>query len=422
MLADIITIGDEILIGQIVDTNSAWMAKELNALGIQVRKISSISDSSEALIQTLDAAKGKCDLILVTGGLGPTSDDLTKPTLARYFKTNLRVDAEVLKHVQAIFKRNGRGAMPQVNALQAEVLENAEILFNLAGTAPGMYIQDDGMHYFIMPGVPSEMRYIMETHVRARIQAMPGRIGIYHQSLLTVGLGESYLAEQIADIEAALPKHIGMAYLPDFGQVRLRLSGQGQDLQVLQEEVSTYIQALKQRLKGFWVSDDGSSLVESLLKQMQVQGLTLSTAESCTGGRVASMLTAVPGCSAVYQGGVVAYHPSLKTQVLGVSTALMDQYGVVSPETAAGMAEGARKQFKSDYAISSTGIVGPDGGSTTQAVGTVCLAVAGPKETITRTFSFGAFRESNIEKASIQAMILLRSLLYKENSEIKHGV
>lgn len=420
MQADIITIGDEILIGQVVDTNSAWMAKALNNLGVQVRRISSISDSVEAITRTLDEARGQVDLVLMTGGLGPTSDDLTRPTLATYFQCRLRRDKEVLKHVTAIFERSGR-TMPEVNALQADVLDIAEVLFNHAGTAPGMYIEREQMHYFIMPGVPGEMQHIMQTHILPRIQKMPQRKVLYHRTLLTAGLGESFLAEQIVDIEAELPQHMHLAYLPDFGQVRLRLSATGDTQAKLEEETAAYLVRIKDRLEDYWVSDDGSSLIENILNIMKLNRLSLSVAESCTGGHMAALITAIPGCSAVFKGGVIAYHRSVKETVLSVPAGIIGEYGVVSTQTAEAMARGARERFKSDYAVATTGIAGPDGGSDKLKVGTVCVAVAGKHQVISRTLALGSVRKMTIEKASIQGMILLRSLLLKEFSEINNG-
>lgn len=414
MQAEIITIGDEILIGQIVDTNSAWMAQQLVGIGISVKQISSIADRAEEIRNALLLASKNVDVILITGGLGPTNDDVTKVTLASYFGVGMHIDESVLHHVEHIFSRTNKPLLPQ-NRKQAEVLDNAEVLFNKSGTAPGMYISHQGCHYFIMPGVPTEMIYLMENEVLPRLQALPGRDALVNKSILTAGIGESFLALQLADIENSLPPHIRLAYLPAFGQVRLRLSAVGKNGDELAKELNSYTRRIKECVGEHIFSEDDVPLEAALLAFLKANKAKVCTAESCTGGHIAQMLTQIAGSSAAFEGGVVAYTNALKQQLLQVDATILERYGAVSEQTVRAMATGAKKHMKTDYAIATTGIAGPDGGTEANPVGTVWIAIAGKTKTIAKRFQFGQRRWGVIERASINAFILLFRLLREES-------
>lgn len=417
MLAEIITIGDEILIGQIVDTNSAWLARQLNAEGIHVQQISSVADTAAAITDALTGASGRADVILVTGGLGPTKDDVTKQTLAAYFGRGLRRDPEVLAHVTGIFQRSNRPIL-EINRRQADVLEGCEVLFNDRGTAPGMWITQGNKTYVIMPGVPFEMKHIMQERVLPRLRRLSGRIPIWHHTLLTGGIGESFLAEKIADIETALPAHIRLAYLPKPGLVRLRLSAAGPDLDALKRETEQLADKLKTRIGDYFLTEGDTPLESLILTAMQREGLRFSTAESCTGGDIARRMTSIPGSSAVFEGGAVTYSNALKVRLLGVKHQTLETYGAVSEKTVLEMAAGAQANFGTDYAIAVSGIAGPGGGSAEKPVGLVWIAVAGKHGVVTRGHHFGKDRLINIERAGTAALLLLWRVLVDENPSI----
>jgi nicotinamide-nucleotide amidase len=413
MLAEIITIGDEILIGQIVDTNSAWMAQKLNAVGIRVKQISSVSDEKQHILNALKEARGRADIILITGGLGPTKDDITKKTLAEYFGVGLVENKAALENVEKIFSRL-RGANAEllaVNRQQALVPENCEVILNTNGTAPGMWFTDEGKVYVSMPGVPHEMMYMLEESVIPRLKATCSLPFIVHKTILTAGEGESYLAEKIADIEDSLPSYIKLAYLPKLGQVRLRLSAYGEDEVSLKNEVEAFAGKIVERAGRSVVAQEDIALEKAILNYMAARELTLSTAESCTGGYIAHLITQHPGSSTVYFGGAVSYSYELKESILGVKNETLWQYGAVSRETVTEMVEGALLNFKSDYAIAVTGIAGPDGGTEEKPVGTVWIGVANTQKTLTKKFLFGTKRQQNIERTAIAALNMLHLLL-----------
>lgn len=410
MLAEIITIGDEILIGQIVDTNSAWMAQQLNIAGIQVKQISSVSDDKQHILTALAEAAGRADIILVTGGLGPTKDDITKITLATYFGVGMVENEAALKNVLRIFEKYNR-PMLEINRLQAQVPENCEVIVNKNGTAPGMWFNHKGKVYVSMPGVPFEMMYLMEEEVIPKLKATFKLSIIIHRTILTVGEGESYLAERIADIEDSLPAHIKLAYLPKLGSVRLRLSGQGEDDATLSTEIDGYAAKIVERVGDFVVAREDIPLEKAILNYMAPKDLTLSVAESCTGGYLSHLLTQHAGSSKVFLGGAVSYSNGLKESVLGVKHDTLEQYGAVSEETVVEMVGGALANFKSDFAVAITGIAGPDGGTPDKPVGTVWIAVASGKKTISRKFVFSNKRQQNIERSATSALYLLNILL-----------
>lgn len=410
MLAEIITIGDEILIGQIIDSNSAWMAQQLNAAGIQIKQISSVSDNREHILSALKEASERADLILITGGLGPTKDDITKTTLAEYFGVKMKRDQPTLDNVARIFARYNRPLL-EVNIGQADVPENCEVLPNKNGTAPGMWFQEQGKVYVSMPGVPFEMMYLMEDLVIPKLKASFDLPKIIHQTILTAGEGESFLAEKIADIEDQLPPEIKLAYLPKLGLVRLRLSAYGTDEEKLKQELEIQTKKITERLGSTVVATEDIPLEKAILLLMAKNKQTLSLAESCTGGYLAHLFTSLPGASSVFMGGAVSYSYEMKEKMLGVNHETLLQTGAVSEETVREMVEGALRNFGTDYAIAVTGIAGPDGGTPEKPVGTVWIAVARKGKTIAGKYVFGSKRIQNIERTAITAMGELLKLL-----------
>jgi nicotinamide-nucleotide amidase len=410
MLAEIITIGDEILIGQIVDTNSAWMARELNKIGIRVKQISSVSDDKDHILKALAEAATRAKIIFITGGLGPTKDDITKKTLAEYFGVGFVENKEALENVERIFAKYNRPLL-DVNRLQAQVPANCEIILNRNGTAPGMWFSHEGVIYISMPGVPFEMMYMMEGEVIPKIRANFKLPSIIHKTLLTVGEGESFLAERIADIENELPPYIKLAYLPKLGQVRLRLSAFGEDEESLQKQVDVFAGKIIERIGAVFVVDKDIALEKAILDKMTEKGLTLSIAESCTGGYISHLFTQHPGSSKVFLGGGVTYSNELKEHILGVKHQTIEQFGAVSEQTAKEMVDGALLNFKSDFAISVTGVAGPDGGTVDKPVGTVWIAVSGMGKLLIKKYTFGNKRQQNIERSAVMALSMLNTLL-----------
>ena len=406
MLAEIITIGDEILIGQIIDTNSAWMAKELNLIGVRVKQITTVSDDADHITEALLQAEKRAGIILITGGLGPTKDDVTKVTLAKYFNMGFRRDEETLQHVKDIFARLNR-PMIESNMKQADVPDGCTVIKNKNGTAPCMWFEHNGNIIVSLPGVPYEMMYLMTEEILPRIQQQFSLPFIVHKTILTAGMGESFLAAAIADIEDNLPEHIKLAYLPRLGQVRLRLSGSGTNEEVLKAEVQASAGLLIARIKKYVVIDEDIALEKAVLDMMKKRNLTLSTAESCTGGYIAHLITQHAGSSSVFVGGAVVYSNQLKQSVLGVKPETLELHGAVSEETVKEMAAGAVRHFKTDYAIAVSGIAGPDGGTPEKPVGTVWIALASHDKVFARLFHFGNKRTQNIERSAIAALTMI---------------
>jgi len=414
MRAEIITIGDEILIGQIVDTNSAWMARQLNNIGIKVKQISSVSDDREHILNALAEAASRADIILITGGLGPTKDDITKTTLAEYFNVGMVENAETLANVTRIFAKSNR-PMLDINKAQALVPQNCEVIINHNGTAPGMWFESDGKIYVSMPGVPFEMMYLMDEQVIPRLKSTFKLPEIIHKTLLTAGEGESFLAKRIADIEERLPEYIKLAYLPKLGQVRLRLSGYEGANAELEQEIDMFAAEIAERVNDVLVATEDIELEKAVLNVMESQGLTLSIAESCTGGYIAHLLTRHAGSSKVFAGGAVAYSNALKQQILGVKSETIDVFGAVSEETVNEMLKGALKNFNTNFAIAVTGIAGHDGGTADKPVGTVWIAVGSLEKTLVKKFTFGSKRLQNIERSAAGALSMLNTLLKDVN-------
>lgn len=413
MLAEIITIGDEILIGQIVDTNSAWMAVHLNDIGIEVKQITTVADRSADILMALTLAAGRADIILLTGGLGPTKDDITKHTLASFFGQELRRDPEVLAHVERIFTRSGRPLL-EVNRQQADVLAESDVLFNSLGTAPGMWITHRNKSYIVLPGVPFEMKHLMKERVLPRLLFYKERIPLHHHTILTAGIGESFLAERIQEIEAHLPANIHLAYLPKPGLVRLRLTASGPSKSTLIQKTTYYAGLIEKAVGGHFMAHGDMSLPELVLDEMRKRGLTLAGAESCTGGQIARQLTAIPGSSEVFAGSAVTYNNRAKQVVLRISPELLEQNGAVSEETVRAMAESARTVFGTDYAVATTGVAGPGADSGGLPAGHIWTAVATPHKTTARLHQFGEDRQANVERASAWVLYELITLVRNE--------
>jgi nicotinamide-nucleotide amidase len=413
MLAEIITIGDEILIGQVVDTNSAWIGNKLSEIGVRVQQITSISDQKEAIMQALTVASERADIVLLTGGLGPTKDDITKKTLAEYFQVGFKQDAETLTRVTEFFKKI-KAPLLAINKAQADVPENCTVLQNKNGTAPGMWFEQDNCIIVSMPGVPFEMKYLMEEEVLPRIKQKANLPAIVHHTLLTAGIGESFLSERIAEVENNLPSHISLAYLPKLGQVRLRLTALGTDKKSLEGEVQDYANQIKNLIGPYFITDADLPFEKVILDFMEARNLKLVLAESCTGGFLAHQFTQHAGCSSVFEGSAVAYSYDLKERMLGVNHQTLLTYGAVSAEVVEEMAQGAIAKYQTDYAVSISGIAGPGGGMPEKPVGTVWIAVANKSKVLSRRFEFGYKRKENIERSAANALLMLHKLLTED--------
>lgn len=414
MKAAIVTIGDEILIGQIADTNSTFIAKALDRIGVQTVEMRSISDQREALLQTFSAYQNQVDFVVMTGGLGPTKDDITKKTLADYFEDTLVRNSDVEQHVVALIEKVLQRPASQLNKDQALVPSQAQVLFNAVGTAPGMWIQKEQTVFISMPGVPYEMKHLMEQQVIPKIAAEYQRPYILHKTLLTYGLGESVVAERIEAWENQLPEYIKLAYLPAPGRVRLRLTARGTDLKLLEEAVAQAVAAVTPLISDILVGFEEDETIEVVVGRLLAQsGQTLATAESCTGGKIAQLLTSVSGASAYFKGSVVCYATEIKTKLLGVNPQLIATHSVVSAEVAKAMALGVQTQMQSDYALATTGNAGPQKGESDAEVGTVFIALATPQEVVVECFNFGQPREKVVDRATVKALEMLQKEILK---------
>ena len=414
---ELLTIGDELLYGQVVNTNAAWMGTELGLRGLRVVQITSVSDDAAAIVAALDAARTRAQAVLITGGLGPTKDDLTKHVLAKYFDSELVLHEPTLRHVEGIFARFNR-PMLDVNRAQALVPAACDVVPNPLGTAPGMWF-DDGQTVFVsMPGVPFEMKRMMTDTVLPRLVVRFNPPALRHRVVQTVGLGESFLAQRISAWEDGLPAHLKLAYLPNMGQVRLRLTGllpAGMTADALDAEMEDRIAALRPLIAEYLFAE-GEVLLEAAVGQLlTARNLTIGTAESCTGGYVAHRLTSVAGSSAYFRGAVVAYDNAVKTDLLHVPAAVIEQHGAVSEEVVRAMADGARRTLGCDVALATSGVAGPGGGTEAKPVGTICIAVADAAGTVSRQFSFDRGRELNIQYTTVQILDLLRRRLREIN-------
>lgn len=404
--AAIITIGDELLIGQTIDTNSAWIATHLNDLGIDVLRRVAVGDNRDAIINALDDELVNASLIIITGGLGPTADDITKPLLCEYFGGKLRVDERSLEHIKALFAKRNRPFIER-NMKQAEVPDNCTVLFNKMGTAPGMWFDKNDKVIISLPGVPFEMINIMKDEVLPRLRQRFFSDYLLHRSIITSGEGESFIAEKIIDLEEALPAHIKLAYLPAVGMVKLRLTGRGADKQRLSNELQLRMEEIANRLEDIVVALEDVPMELILGKWFTVNDKTLGLAESCTGGGIASQMTGILGSSKYFNGCIVSYNNDAKQQMLGVSKETLDKEGAVSEQTAIEMVKGARKVLDSDFAMAITGLLSPGGESDRVEVGTVWMAVASETEVKTKKFQFHYDRMRNKDMAISMAMLMI---------------
>lgn len=414
MYAEIITIGDEILIGQIIDTNSAFISRELNKIGVHVYQITSVQDDKKHILDALNAVHDKVSVVIVTGGLGPTKDDITKQTFCDFFEDILIEDKNVVDNILELFKKYQLNLPMPANLQQAMVPSQAKVLMNLQGTAPGMWMEKKGKVFISLPGVPYEMRHLLLGEVLPQISKKFSRPYIYHKTLLTYGLGESGVADRISEWENALPEDIKLAYLPSLGKVRLRLSSSGKNKEKMIESVDSQMQKLQHLLSDIEVGfEEETSISQQINKMLTAQKRFLSVAESCTGGKISAEIIQNPGVSSSFKGGVVPYDTSLKVNVLGVPKALIKKYNVVSIEVAESMAVNCCRLFETDYSIATTGIAGPTKGDGVDEVGTVCIAIASPRGVFSEKFQFGNDRFRVIEKASNKAFEMLRKEILK---------
>ena len=409
--ASIITIGDELLIGQVTDTNSAWMGRALTAAGIRLQRRIAVGDEREDIIKALNSEKKEIDIILITGGLGPTSDDITKDVLCEYFDGKMVVHEPTLTHIRNLFEVVLKKKMIESNMKQAEVPDNCTVLTNSRGTAPGMWFEQAGKIIISMPGVPHEMMGMMEDVVLPALKNHFKLPFIAHQTLLTIGVGESFLAEKIKSFETSLPQNVSLAYLPNFGQVRLRLSTSGPEKDAMNTQLDTLFQELQSLVKENLVTVKDESLQDVVSRLLMEKQQTVATAESCTGGYIAHLLTAKAGASQIYEGSIISYSYKAKENLLQVENECLKTYGAVSEQVVRQMAEGALKNIGSDYVIAVSGIMGPEGGMPGKPVGTVWIAVGNGKEITAKMFSLRADRERNIQITSVQALNMLREFL-----------
>jgi len=411
MKATIVTIGDEILIGQIVDTNSSYIAKALDKIGIATHEMLSISDDKEHILNTFQKLQNKVEVVIITGGLGPTKDDITKKTFCDYFEDTLIENEAVLLHVKEIIEGFYKRPITQINREQALVPTKAKVLFNKAGTAPGMWMEKEDTVFISLPGVPYEMKYLIDNEVIPNLVQKYERPYIVHQTIMTYGRGESMIAEQIEEWEDNLPDFIKLAYLPSPGKVRLRLTARGNSKEILQKEIEKQVLLLDLLIHDIIVGYNEDEPIEFVLgKILTEKKLTLATAESCTGGKIAATLSSVSGASNYFKGSVVSYASQTKIDLLGVSKETIDKYSVVSAEVAKEMVLGIQKLTQSDYAIATTGNAGPVKGDSDAELGTVFIAIASPNDVFIEEFNFGQPREKVIDRAVGKAL----ELIYKE--------
>ena len=408
--ASIITIGDELLIGQVVDTNSAWMGQELNKNGIWVAHRVAVGDVREDIWQALDEEFRRSQIILITGGLGPTADDITKPLLCAYFGGRLVIDPGALDNVKKIFTRLQRPLIDR-NLQQAEVPDTCTVIPNRRGTAPGMWFEKEGRIFVSMPGVPHEMKGMMTDSVIPGLRERFRLPFIAHRTLLTAGIGESFLAEHIAAFEAALPAAIKLAYLPNYGMVRLRLTIQGEDPATLEAVLQENFDTLQKLVADWTVANEDISIQEAIGRLLKAQGRTLGTAESCTGGYIAHLITSIPGSSHYFKGSIVSYANEVKTNLLQVSPDILASEGAVSQATVEAMVTGALTRLNTDYVVATSGIMGPDGGTPEKPVGTVWIAVGNHQRILPQKYSFRFDRERNIELTATNALNQLRKFI-----------
>ncbi|MES1216861.1 MAG: CinA family nicotinamide mononucleotide deamidase-related protein [Bacteroidota bacterium] len=412
--ASIITIGDELLIGQTIDTNSAFIAQQLNKIGIWVKRRVAVGDVYDDIWKALDEESKTASIIIITGGLGPTADDITKPLLCKYFGGKLIVNEDVLNHVKYLFEKvyhRVGGTILERNLKQAEVPDVCTVLHNARGTAPGMLFQRDNTIFISLPGVPHEMKGLMTDEVIPRLQQKFQLPAIIHKTAFTFGMGESMIAEKIKDFEAALPSNIKLAYLPGYGFVKLRLTMISDDKERAEQEITPIFNQLKELVKDVLVAGEDEGLEITIGKILLSKGKTISTAESCTGGYIAHLITTVPGSSAYYKGSIVSYANEIKENILGVVHNTLINEGAVSKETVKEMVSGVLKELNTDFALATSGIMGPDGGSEDKPVGTVWIAAGNKEKTEFLKLNLRFDRKRNIEQTALSALNFLRKFI-----------
>jgi nicotinamide-nucleotide amidase len=412
--ASVITIGTEILYGHILDTNSQFISNLLSDIGVQVILKSSVGDARDEILSILAYAEKLSSLIFITGGLGPTNDDITKRCLSEYLNSPIRINQQALTEVSAYFKSRGL-PFTESNQRQAELPIMAQVITNDMGTAPGMWLERDDHLFISMPGVPHEMQHMLRSKVIPRIRERYQTPIILHKLIMTAGIGESWLADKIAGWEEQLPPYISLAYLPGYGQVKLRLTGTGDEPELVKSELGEKVIQLRKLIPEYIYGEDGLTLQEKIGQILRTRRETISTAESCSGGYVSHLITSIPGSSDYFTGGLVAYQNEVKIKELGVSRKTLEKFGAVSEETVREMSMGCREKFNSDYGISTSGIAGPSGGTPEKPVGTVWMAVTDPSGTITRKFSIAKDRINNIKYSSTAALILLWQRISQKN-------
>jgi len=411
--ASIITIGDELLIGQTIDTNSAWIGQELNKIGVWLKRRVAVGDMWDDIWNALDAESKESDIIIITGGLGPTADDITKPLLCKYFGGKLVVNEDVLTHVKYLFDKVYRrpGPMLERNLKQAEVPDVCTVLHNARGTAPGMWFEKDGKIYVSLPGVPHEMKGVMTNEVLPRIPKYFELPFIIHRTAFTMGTGESMIAEKIKEFETSLPTHIKLAYLPGYGMVKLRLTAKGDDKEKMEAELDEKFSVLIELVNEWLVTDKDENLATVVTKILKEKNKTIGTAESCTGGYIAHLITSNPGSSVGYKGSIISYANDVKENILGVTDKTLRTVGAVSEETVIQMVKGAIEKLNVDFAVATSGIMGPDGGTNEKPVGTVWIAAGNKGKVETAKLAFRFDRERNIEMTSHTALNFLRKFI-----------
>jgi len=414
MKVHILTVGDEILIGQTVDTNSAWMGQKLNFVGAEVKEIVSLSDEKKAILDGISNAMEKADVVLMTGGLGPTKDDITKVAIVEYFGVELKFNDKAFEWMQKVANKLGF-PVSENNRMQCYLPDNATILHNHMGTAPGMLFEHEGKVLISMPGVPVEMRWIMDNGVLPYLQNNYEGLAIIHRTLMTAGIGESTLATSLDDFEEQLPENIKLAYLPSVGQVKMRLTARGKEIEVLNTAIELEKKKLVELVAEFIYGEDEQTLSQVIGNWLVERDKTISTAESCTGGYLAHQITSIPGSSAYFQGSVISYSNDLKSNLLGVKKDTLENYGAVSQQTVIEMVQGAVKNMDTDYAIATSGIAGPDGGTPEKPVGTIWLAVGNNEKIVTKKVQRGKNRIKNIEYATVHALYLMWKFLQYED-------
>lgn len=415
MKATIVTIGDEILIGQIVDSNSGFIAKSLDRIGVEIHEMISISDNKKHILDTFKSLQNKVDLVVITGGLGPTKDDITKKTFCEYFEDHLVVNEAVLAHVTQLIEGYYKRPISQINKDQALVPSQCFVLHNQVGTAPGMWMKKENTVFISLPGVPYEMKYLIENEIIPKIVTEYKRPFIIHKTIMTYGQGESLVAERIENWENSLPESIKLAYLPSAGSLRLRLSARGNDKEKLIIAIEENVKSLDAIIHDIIVGFDEDETIEVAVgKLLKKYNKTISTAESCTGGKIAQIITSVPGASNYFKGSVVSYATETKINVLGIPSSVIKEHTVVSAAVASAMALSVKSIMKSDYGIATTGNAGPSKGDGNSEIGTVFIALATPNEVIVEEFNFGQPREKVIDRAVVKSLEMLQKEILKK--------